>query len=46
VTTPLKHIYAKDIEFKEDVEVEQPTDGVKLSAEEYKEMFSGFKKPD
>jgi hypothetical protein len=42
----MKYIYAKNIEFKDDLQVEKPTDGVKLSAEEYKEMFSGFKKPD
>jgi len=40
VTTPLKHIYAKNIEFKEDVEIEKPTEGIKLSKEEYQEMIS------
>ena len=46
ITTPLKHIYAKNIEFKDDVEVEKPTDGIKLTAEEYKEMISKFKPPE
>jgi GLPGLI family protein len=45
VTTTTKHIYAKDIEFKEDVEVEKPTEGIKLTAEEYKEMITRFQ-PD
>ena len=45
VTTPMKHIYAKDIKFKEDVDVEKPTEGIKLSKEEYKEMMTRFK-PD
>jgi GLPGLI family protein len=45
VTTPLKHIYAKNIEFKEDVEIERPTEGIKLSKEEYQEMMTRFK-PD
>jgi GLPGLI family protein len=45
VTTPLKHIYAKDIEFKGDVEVKKPTEGIKLTAEEYKQMMTRFK-PD
>ena len=40
VTTPLKHIYAKNIDFKDDVEVKKPTEGIKLTAEEYKEMIS------
>jgi GLPGLI family protein len=40
VTTPLKHIYAKNIEFKKDVEIEKPTEGIKLSKEEYQEMIS------
>ena len=43
ITTPMKHIYAKNIEFTDDVEVEKPTDGIKLTAEEYKQMMSGFK---
>ena len=40
ITTPLKRIYAKNIEFKDDVEIEKPIDGIKLTAEEYKEMIS------
>ena len=40
-----KHIYAKNIEFKDDVKIKKPTDGIKLSAKEYQEMFSRFK-PD
>jgi len=43
IKTPLKYIYAKNIEFKEDVEVEKPTEGIKLSAKEYEEMMTGFK---
>ena len=45
VTTPMKHIYAKNIEFADDVEVKKPTEGIKLTAKEYQEMFSRFK-PD
>jgi len=40
ITTPLKHIYAKNIEFTDDVEIEKPTEGIKLSKEEYQEMIS------
>lgn len=46
ITTPSKHIYAKNIEFKEDVKVEKPTDGIKISQEEYKAMMTRFKPPD
>ena len=40
ITTPMKHIYAKNIEFTDDVEIEKPTEGIKLSKEEYQEMIS------
>lgn len=46
VTTPLKHIYAMNIEFKDNVKVEKPTGGVKLSQEEYLDMISPPKRPD
>jgi GLPGLI family protein len=46
VTTPMKHIYAKNIEFKNDVKIENPTDGIQLSAEEYKKLMGGFNRPD
>ena len=38
-----KHIYAKNIEFKDDVKIKKPTEGIKLTAKEYQEMFSRFK---
>ena len=46
VTTPMKHVYAKNIEFKDDVEIEKPAEGTKLSKEEYKIMMRPPKRPD
>lgn len=45
ITKPDKHIYAMNIEFKKNIKVKKPTEGIKLTAEEYKEMITRFK-PD
>jgi GLPGLI family protein len=45
ITTPPRHIYAREIEFKDEVKIEKPTEGIKLTAEEYKQMMTRFK-PD
>ena len=42
VTTSLNNIYAKNIEFTDDVKIEKPTKGIKLSGKEYNKMMSNY----
>ncbi len=41
----MHYIYARDIEFKKNVSIKKPTDGKKISFEEYMKMMTRFK-PD
>jgi GLPGLI family protein len=42
VTTTFNHIYAKNIKFKDDVQIDKPTKGIKLSGKEYNKMMSNY----
>ena len=45
IKTPLKYIYAKEVEFTGNVTIKKPNDGKKMSFEEYVEKITSFK-PD
>jgi GLPGLI family protein len=45
IQTPLKYIYAKEVEFKDNVTIKKPEDGKKISFEEYIDYITRFK-PD